>query len=82
MFDAAYFDTEIAGLEAQLAEAVALVHRLEGALTVLRQMKTQLAQGAEEQPAPDTALSLDQLDDLLPEGFRVDQERGIKPHED
>lgn len=82
MFDRAFFDHEIAGLEAQLAQQITLIHRIEGALEVLRQMRDQLDKGAAHPAASMTdALDFDDLDALLPNGHKVDRERGIAPHE-
>lgn len=99
MFDRAWFDNEIAGLEEQLADAVATAHRIEGALQALRAMRGLL--GAEQPAAPNggahdikrevlntmkevlepDALTLDDLQAVLPDGHKVDTERGIAPHE-
>lgn len=73
MFDRAWLENELTGLIVQL-------HQIEGAIQVLQQMLAQL-DGAEQQPAPD-ALTLQELQSVLPEGHQIDTERGIQPNED
>lgn len=72
MFDLAWLETELAGLMVQL-------HRIEGAIEVLQQMKAQLNTGA-AQVAPDS-VTLAELETMLPAGYTIDTERGIQPHE-
>lgn len=69
MFDLAWIERELAGLIIQL-------HQTEGAIAVLQQMKAQLEGAA--QSAPQDALTLSDLEALLPAGDRV--EEGIQRH--
>lgn len=58
MFDRAWIETELAGIEAQLAQTIVLLHQLEGAKQVLEQMRDQLNSSGAEESAP-------LLDDVL-----------------
>lgn len=58
MFDRDWIETELAGLEAQLAQTITLLHQLEGAIQVLQQMRDQLNNSGVEESVP-------LLDDVL-----------------
>lgn len=58
MFDRAWIETELAGIEAQLAQTIVLLHQLEGAKQVLEQMRDQLNNSGAEESVP-------LLDDVL-----------------
>lgn len=71
MFDRAWIEGELAKLIVQL-------HQTEGAISVLQQMLEYL-DGAEQSAAP-PGLTMDDLQELLPEGHKI--EGGFEPHAD
>lgn len=72
LFSREWLVNELAGLEQQLGQLIIGVHQTEGAIQVIQQMIQQLDNGAAQPAAP--ALTLDEFENLLPEGFRVDPE--------
>lgn len=70
MFDLAWIENELAGL-------IISLHRIEGMIEVLQQMKAQ-AEAAQVAPVP--TLSLEQLQEMLPPGHQIIGE--VQRHED
>jgi hypothetical protein len=67
-------------IERETARLIMVLHQTEGQIAMLQQMLSYLDNGAA--PSAPDALTLEALQNKLPDGHKIDLERGVAPHED